>query len=132
MPITYSTSDTPDPAEVVALLREGGFNRPMDDPTRVEAMLRNASVLITVRDEGALVGIVRGLTDYACYAIVTELAVAKTHKQQGVGRELLRRFREAVSDRCVIILSSSQEGHTFYEHLGWEHMARAWRLPRSR
>ena len=77
-------------------------------------------------------GIVRGLTDYACYAIVTELAVAKTHKQQGVGRELLRRFREAVSDRCAIILSSSQEGHTFYEHLGWEHMARAWRLPRSR
>ncbi len=129
MTIVYSTNDTPDPAEVTALLREGGFNRPLDDLQRVERMLRNADVIVTARDGGALVGIVRGLADYACYALVTELAVASSYKRLGIGRELLRSFREQVGDECAIILSSSVEGQAFYEHLGWDLLTRAWRPP---
>ena len=132
MAITYSTNDMPTAAEVTALLRAGGFNRPLDDLTRVERMLRNADVIVTARDGGALVGIVRGLADYAVYALVTELAVDASHKRMGIGRELLRRFREQAGEECTIILHSSEEGHSFYGHLGWDNLARSWRLPRSR
>ena len=132
MPVTYSTTDTPTAEEVANLLRAGGFNRPLDDLTRVERMLRNADVIVTARDGDALVGIVRGLADYAVYALVTELAVAAPYKRMGIGRELLRRFREEAGDECAIILHSSEEGHAFYGHLGWDNLDRAWRLPRSR
>ena len=132
MSVTYSTDDMPGAAEVADLLRAGGFNRPLDNLQRVERMLRNADVIITARDGAVLIGIVRGLADYSSYALVTELAVAASYKRMGIGRELLRLFREQVSDECAVILSSSEEGHTFYEHLGWDNLARAWRLPRSR
>ncbi len=132
MTIIYSTNETPDAAEVAGLLRAGGFNRPLDDLTRVERMLRNADVIVTARDGGELVGIVRGLADYAVYALVTELAVAAPYKRMGIGRELLRRFREEAGDECTVILHSSEEGHAFYGHLGWDSLTRAWRLPRSR
>ena len=132
MTITYSTTDVPGADEVANLLRAGGFNRPLDDLTRVERMLRNADVIVTARDGDTLVGIVRGLADYAVYALVTELAVAASYKRMGIGRELLRRFREQASEECTIILHSSEEGHAFYGHLGWDNLTRSWRLPRSR
>ncbi len=132
MTITYSTNDMPSAAEVADLLRAGGFNRPLDDLGRVERMLRNADVIVTARDGGTLVGIVRGLADFAVYALVTELAVAAPYKRSGIGRELLRLFREQASDECAIILHSSEEGHAFYGHLGWDNLTRSWRLPRSR
>ena len=132
MAITYATNDTPAPAEVADLLRAGGFNRPLDDLARVEKMLHNADVIVTARDGDALVGIVRGLADFAVYALVTELAVAAPYKRMGIGRELLRRFREEAGEECTIILHSSEEGHAFYGHLGWDNLTRSWRLPRSR
>ena len=132
MTIVYATNDIPDAAEVAALLRASGFNRPVDDLDRVGRMLRNADVIITARDGDALVGIVRGLADYAVYALVTELAVAVAYKRMGIGRELLRRFREQAGEECAVILHSSEEGHAFYGHLGWDNLTRAWRLPRER
>ena len=95
-------------------------------------MLRNADVIVTARDGDALVGIVRGLADYAVYALVTELAVAAPYKRMGIGRELLRRFREEAGEECTIILHSSEEGHAFYGHLGWDNLTRSWRLGRRR
>ena len=132
MSITFSTTDMPSAHEVADLLRAGGFNRPLDDLSRVERMLRNADVIVTARDDGALVGIVRGLADFAVYALVTELAVAAPYKRMGIGRELLRLFREQATEECAIILHSSEEGHAFYGHIGWENIDRTWRLPRSR
>ena len=132
MPITYSADDRPSAEEVAALLGAAHFNRPLDDPARVELMLRNADILIAARDGGALVGVVRGLADYASYALVTELCVDAAYKRMGIGRELLRRFRELAGEECAVILHSSEEGHEFYRRLGWDNLVRAWRLPRSR
>ncbi len=132
MTIAYSTRDAPTAEEVAALLRAGGFNRPVDDPDRVARMLRNADIVVTARDGDRLAGIVRGLADYASYALVTELCVAAPYKRAGIGRELLRLFREEAGEECAVILHSSEEGHTFYGHLGWDLLSRAWRLPRAR
>ena len=132
MAVVYAVNEKPSAAEFAALLRASGFNRPLDDPDRVEGMIRNADAFVTAREDGVLVGVVRGLSDFACYALVTELAVASGYKRRGVGRELLRLFRERVGDECAVILHSSEEGHAFYGHLGWDLLVRAWRLPRAR
>ena len=130
--IAYSATDRPTADETIALLTAGGFNRPLDDSERVDRMLDNADIIITARDGDTLAGMVRGLADYACYALVTELCVAAPYKRTGIGRELLRRFREEAGDQCAIILHSSEEGHEFYGRLGWDLLTRAWRLPRAR
>ncbi len=130
MTITYDTSATVDPSELIDLLQGGGFKRPLSDLERVQLMLDNADVLIAAREDGKLVGCVRGLTDFTFYALVAELVVAPDHKGHGIGRELLSRFRQEVSERCNIVLVSSEEGDAFYEHLGWERVPRGWRLPR--
>ena len=132
MAIVYAVNEKPSADEFAALLRASEFNRPLDYPNRVEAMIRNADAFVTAREGGVLVGVVRGLSDFACYALVTELAVAVGYKRRGVGRELLRLFREQVGDECAVILHSSEEGHAFYERLGWDLLVRAWRLPRAR
>ena len=131
MSVTYTKDGPVSAEEVHTLLRNGGFRRPLDDPARTQRMLENASLYITARDGGALVGFVRLLTDYAYYGIVTEVAVAPSHKGQGVGKELLRQAREHSSPQVTLVLASSEEGESFYEHLGWERMDRGYRLRRD-
>ena len=131
MAIIYETNGSVRPEEVLALLGQGGFPRPLDDPARTQQMLDNASFHLAVRDEGALVGWVRVLTDYVYYGLVAEVAVAPSHKGQGVGKEMLRIVRETATPKVTLILASSEEGEPFYAHLGWQHMDRGFRLRRS-
>ena len=131
MAISYETNGAVTPQEVLALLGQGGFPRPLNDPERARAMLDNASFYITARDEGEMVGWVRVLTDYVYYGIVTEVAVAPSHKGKGVGKEMLRIARETATPKATLVLVSSEEGAPFYDHLGWEHARRAFRLRRS-
>ena len=37
--------------------------RPVEDRDRIEAMLRNADVIVTARSDGKLVGVSRAITD---------------------------------------------------------------------
>ena len=131
MPITYAVNGPVQPGEILTLLGYGGFPRPLNDPSRTQTMLENCSFYVTARDGEELVGFTRCLTDYVYYGIVTEVAVAPTHKKQGVGRELLRLTRETATPKATLLLTSSDEGLTYYEHLGWERAAKAFRLRRS-
>jgi GNAT superfamily N-acetyltransferase len=131
MAITYETNGAVKPQEIHALLGQGGFPRPLNDPDRTQQMLDNASFFIAARDEEALVGWVRVLTDYVYYGIVTEVAVAPSYKGKGVGKELLRIARETATPKVTLVLTSSAEGEPFYAHLGWEPLGRGFRLRRS-
>jgi GNAT superfamily N-acetyltransferase len=131
MALNYQTDGPVEPQEVMTLLGQGGFPRPMTDPERTRKMLENGSFYITVRDEDALVGWVRVLTDYAYYGLVTEVAVAPSHKGQGVGKEMLRIAREVATPQATLVLMSSAEGDPFYAHLGWQKADRAYRLRRT-
>jgi len=119
------------PEEVRSLLRNGGFLQPPDDLKRTQRMLDKASFYITVRDGAILLGFTRILTDYAYYGMVTEVTVAKSHKAHDIGKELLRQPREYATPRMTLILTSSEEGQPFYEHLGWLQMERGFRIRRE-
>ena len=131
MTLSYLTNGPVEPEEVLALLGNGGFPRPLDNPERTQKMLENGSFHITVRDGEELIGWTRVLTDYVYYGLVTEVAVAPSHKGQGVGKEMLRLVREVATPRATLVLTSSEEGDPFYAHLGWEQAGRAYRLPRT-
>ena len=94
---TYSTGAALNIDEVVDLYRASslGERRPVDDLPRMLRMLENANLVITARQGEMLVAIARSLSDY-CYATYLScLAVRASHQRQGIGRELVRRTREA-------------------------------------
>ena len=69
--------------------------RPAGDRERMEAMLRNANLVITAWDGDLLVGISRSLTDFVYATYLSDLAVRLSHQRQGIGKELVRLTREA-------------------------------------
>jgi GNAT superfamily N-acetyltransferase len=129
--LVYEIDGAVESEEILVLLRNGGFLRPLDDPERTRQMVENGTFHVTVREAGELIGWTRVLTDFVYYGLVMEVAVAPTHKGQGVGREMLRMARETATGKVTLVLISSEEGDPFYEHLGWQRADRARRLRRT-
>jgi len=55
--------------------------RPINDPERLERMLRHADIVVTPRDGERLVGVSRAITDcaYCCYLSDLAVGVAYQH-----------------------------------------------------
>jgi len=126
---TYSTGAALNIDEVVDLYRASslGERRPVDDLPRMLRMLENANLVITARQGEMLVAIARSLSDY-CYATYLScLAVRASHQRQGIGRELVRRTREASHPATVILLAAPQ-AVAYYPRLGMQHHPSCWTL----
>ena len=54
-----------------------GERRPIDEPERLEAMVKNADLIITARDGDKLVGVARSLTDFQYCTYLSDLAVVE-------------------------------------------------------
>jgi GNAT superfamily N-acetyltransferase len=104
-----------------------GERRPVDDRSRMADMLANANLVITAWDEDLLVGISRALSDFAYATYLSDLAVRLSHQRQGIGRELIRRTREA-APRASLILLAAPAAVDYYPHVGFERHPSAWIL----
>jgi GNAT superfamily N-acetyltransferase len=103
-----------------------GARRPVDEPERLEAMLKHATLLVTAWDGALLVGVSRCLCDFAFANYCSDLAVRQSHQKLGIGRELLRLSLEAGG--CKLILLSAPKAVTYYPHVGLTQHPSAWTL----
>ncbi len=128
--ISYATNETVTRAELLAVLAASGLaeRRPVDDPACLDGMLAGATLTVTARAAGRLVGIARSLTDfvYACY--LSDLAVDRTLQRAGIGKELVRRTQAALGPRCSLILLAAPKAADYYPRIGFEHHPQAWIL----
>lgn len=92
--------------------------RPVGDRPRVEAMLRNAGLIITARHEGRLVGVARSITDFVYCCYLSDLAVDRVLQGHGIGKELMRRTRDAMGPGTMCLLLSAPKAISFYEQAG--------------
>lgn len=100
--------------------------RPVADRPRVEAMLRNAGLIVTARNgDGDLIGVARSVTDFAFCCYLSDLAVDRACQGSGIGKELMRRTRAAVGEGVTCLLLSAPKAVTFYEAAGMERHAQA-------
>lgn len=129
--VSYGIDSSVKPAELAALFKNSGIRRPMDIP-RIRKMITNANLIVTAREDGKLVGILRALTDfsYACY--VSDLAVDRKCQNKGIGKELVRLASKTLGKNVMILLLSSKEADAFYPNIGFEKAENAWRLPRKK
>lgn len=134
MTIVYAIEDRLDADEFVDVLHRSGLaeRRPVDQPARIEKMLRHANLIVTARDGTKLVGVARSLTDFAYCCYLSDLAVDRAYQRRGIGRRLIDRTREAVGPESMVLLLSAPQAMTYYTHIGIPRADNAFLYPRQR
>lgn len=127
--ITYRDDHRPALEEARDLYRAStlGERRPIDDDARFAAMLAQANLIVTAWDGALLVGISRALSDFSYVTYLSDLAVRVSHQRGGIGRELIRRTREA-APRATLLLLAAPAAERYYPHIGFVHHPQAWLL----
>lgn len=107
--------------EYVYILQDSGLGkrRPMDDPNHLRRMIEGSNLIVTARENGNLVGFLRGLTDHCYRCFIADLAVAKNYQGKGVGRKILLFARE-LAPEARLFLFAAEDAEPFYQKLGFQ------------
>ena len=98
-----------------------GEKRPLANPDRVQAYLENSNIVVTARDDdGTLVGIFRGLTDWTWVCYCVDLAVLEDRQGQQIGRQLMDKAAEILGPGVAITLLSLPGAEGFYQKIGMQ------------
>lgn len=128
--ITYRRGNDLDLDRVIDLYRAStlGLRRPVDDRETMADMLRHGNLVLTAWEGNLLVGIARSLTDFSYVAYLSDLAVRESHQRLGIGTELMRRTREALGPRSMLVLLAAPAAVDYYPRVGFSHHPQAWIL----
>ena len=88
---------------------------------RIEALVRHAAVSIIARnEEGQVIGVCFGITDFAYWLFITDLGVVRRCTGQGIGRALVKRLLEAAGgeENIIMYTCANENAVGFYEKLG--------------
>lgn len=117
--ITYQVEQSLSPSEFKELLIKStlGERRPVDDFERIKAMVENANLIITARDDQNLVGVARSVTDFVYCTYLSDLAVDSEYQNQGIGKELIRLTKQHTPEAMIILLAAPK-AVDYYPHIG--------------
>jgi ribosomal protein S18 acetylase RimI-like enzyme len=132
MSFQYAIEPQLTPAEFIDVLHRSTLaeRRPVDRPDLIQTMLENASVIVTARDQGRLVGVSRALTDFVYCTYLSDLAVDEAYQRRGIGRELIRQTHLAAGLQTSLILLAAPKARTYYGHIGMTAHESCWYIPR--
>src|SRR5215471_10445835 len=105
--------------------------RPVSDRKTIEGMLANASLIVTARSAGRLVGVSRAITDFHYCTYLSDLAVDQDFQRQGIGKELIRQTHAAAGLHTTLILLAAPKAITYYPHIGMTRHDSCWIIPRQ-
>jgi GNAT superfamily N-acetyltransferase len=105
-----------------------GERRPVDDRQIMSDMIRHANLVVTAWKEELLIGIARTLTDFGYVGYLADLAVRASHQRQGIGIELMRRTREKMGPRSMLVLLAAPKATDYYPKIGFTRHESAWIL----
>lgn len=101
--------------------------RPMDDVTLLTQMVKGANLWVTAREDGKLVGFMRGISDFCYRTFIADLAVIEDHQRKGIGKEMLVKTRE-IAPTARLILFAAEDAEGFYQKLGFHLHERCYQL----
>ena len=88
---------------------------------RIEKLVRNVSISLAARTEdGLLVGVLFGLTDFCYWLYVTDLGVDRNYLKQGIGSALMKMAHEIAGGEkdIAVYLVANDKALPFYRKLG--------------
>ncbi|EAR11197.1 hypothetical protein MED297_19957 [Reinekea sp. MED297] len=122
--IQYSASDRLNFKEYYDFLKRTdlGSQYPKENlEERVTKLLQNCSLSITARNEdNLLIGIGFGLTDFAYFLFITDLAVDRRYVGKGIGSKMMTLLLDEAGgkDDITVVTLSNEEAYNFYEKAG--------------
>lgn len=132
--ISYRRGNDLDLDQVIELYQAStlGERRPIGNRKVMQAMITEASLIITAWEGAKLVGISRTLTDFSYVAYLADLAVHTDFQGKGIGQALIDQTKKSLEPTCFITLLAAPLANDYYPKLGFEHNPRAWVLkPRA-
>src|SRR5438046_313549 len=129
--VTYYLEPDLTPDDFIDVLMRSTLaeRRPICELATIQAMLKNADVILTARLDGLLVGVSRAITDFAYCTYLSDLAVDEKYQRQGIGRELIRRTHEAAGLHTTLILLAAPKAEEDYQHIGMIRHDLCWIVP---
>lgn len=88
---------------------------------RIDTLVRRTSISLVARNEnGELIGVCFGITDFAYWLFITDLGVVRECVGQGVGKALVKRLHELAGGEKNIIMYTcvNEDAVPFYEKIG--------------
>lgn len=88
---------------------------------RIRKLVQNVSISLAARnEEGLLVGVLFGVTDFAYWLYVTDLGVDRAYERQGIGRRLMKTAHDLAGGEkdIAVYLIANENAVPFYEKLG--------------
>ena len=88
---------------------------------RIEKLVKNVSIsLIARNDEGLIVGVLFGLTDFCYWLYITDLGVDRDYERQGIATKLMRTAHDLAGGKkdIAVYLIANENAVPFYEKLG--------------
>lgn len=88
---------------------------------RIAKLVQNASISLTARtEEGELIGVCFGITDFAYWLFITDLGIDRRYVRQGIGKQLMQRALDiAGGEKDIIMYTCANENAVqFYQKQG--------------
>lgn len=88
---------------------------------RIAKLVTTVSISLVARNEnGTVVGVLFGLTDFAYWLYVTDLGVDRAYTGHGIGRQLMKTAHEIAGGEkdIAVYLIANENAVGFYEKLG--------------
>lgn len=130
--ITYKLGQEINATQLIELFRSSGIKRPLDQPERISNMIKQCDILYTAWDNDMLVGVARAISDFSYCCYLSDLAVAKSHQQQGIGEALIQHVRDHLGDEVSLLLLSAPTAMDYYPKVGFELANNAFLIKRKR
>ncbi len=88
---------------------------------RIHKLVKTVSISLIARNQdGMIVGILFGLTDFCYWLYITDLGVDRNYERQGIGRALMKKAHDIAGGEkdIAVYLIANDEAVPFYEKLG--------------
>jgi GNAT superfamily N-acetyltransferase len=120
MKIEYRNDRPLTTSQFIDILRRStlALRRPVDNPGRIEKMLKHANVLITAWEGDRLVGVSRALTDFAYCCYLSDLAVDEAYQRRGIGKRLIEETHNTAGREVRLILLAAPAAVDYYPKVG--------------
>ena len=88
---------------------------------RIPKLVKNVSISLVARnDDGLVVGVLFGLTDFCYWLYVTDLGVDRDYERKGIATKLMKMAHELAGGEkdIAVYLIANENAVTFYEKIG--------------
>ena len=88
---------------------------------RIAKLVTTVSISLVARNEnGTIVGVLFGLTDFAYWLYITDLGVDRNYTRHGIGRQLMKTAHSIAGGEkdIAVYLVAAENAIGFYEKLG--------------